>query len=106
MLIATRFRLFAVCTIIALGVLTPILILTYFDYRDAKNDADLAAKIKLNFFDRAALRDRYFLYHDERISLLWDNNKEQADALLSQSGGLVHSEADRTIAGRFAREYC
>jgi diguanylate cyclase (GGDEF)-like protein/PAS domain S-box-containing protein len=93
--ITTRLRIISSCTIVALIILAPILIWASIEFRSAKNDYALAEAIKINFFERAAFRDQYFLYREDRARVQWDKNKEAADSLLDQAKIQFHDEADR-----------
>ncbi|WP_051604063.1 sensor histidine kinase [Methylobacter tundripaludum] len=95
MRITTRLRITSTVTVVALVILAPILIWSFVEFKNAKNDYLLADTIKVNFFERASFRDQYFLYREERARMLWEKNKEAADQLLHQANSQFHREQDR-----------
>jgi PAS domain S-box-containing protein len=103
MRITTRLRIISTCTIAALVVLVPILIKSFVEFKEAKNDYILANAIKVNFFERASFRDQYFLFREERAREQWDKSKETADRLLHQANTQFHGEEDRQALERLRR---
>ena len=85
MRIATRLRIISSATIVALVVLVPVLFWSFWEFQSAKADNSLADRIVVNFFERASIRDEYFLYHEDRARSLWENRKEAADRMLSEA---------------------
>ncbi|MBS4095523.1 MAG: HAMP domain-containing protein [Sulfuricella sp.] len=85
MRIATRLRLISTATLAALVVLMPVLIWSFTEFRNAKNDYVLAEAILVNFFERASFRDQYFLYREDRARLQWEKSAETADRLVHQA---------------------
>jgi len=85
MRITTRLRIISIATLAALAVLAPVLVLSFVEFRSAKNDYALADAIKANFFESASFRDQYFLYREERARTQWDKSRQTADHLLQQA---------------------
>ncbi|MDO8813734.1 MAG: PAS domain S-box protein [Gallionella sp.] len=85
MRITTRLRIISIATAAALAVLAPVLVLSFAEFRSAKNDYALADAIKANFFERASFRDQYFLYREDRARMQWDKSRQTADRLLQQA---------------------
>jgi signal transduction histidine kinase len=100
MRITTRLRNTSNVTIVALVVLAPVLVWSFIEFKNAKNDYVLADTIKVNFFERASFRDQYFLYREDRARMQWEKSKETADQLLSQANSQFHREQDRHILER------
>lgn len=94
---STRLRIMSSVTITALVVLAPVLVWSLVEFRGAKNDYDLADAIKVNFFERAAFRDQYFLYREDRARAQWVNSSETAKRLLRQAEIQFHDEEDRQV---------
>ncbi len=76
----------------ALAVLAPVLVWSLLEFKSAKNDYVLADLIRDNFFERAAFRDQYFLYREDRARVLWDKSKETFDRLLIQANSQFPGE--------------
>ncbi len=79
----------------ALVVLLPVLVWTFAEFKSAKENYVLANALLDNFFERASLRDQYFLYHENRVRIEWEKNKEESDLLLRQAAVQYQREADR-----------
>ncbi|MDO8813412.1 MAG: PAS domain S-box protein [Gallionella sp.] len=97
MRITTRLRITSTVTIAALVVLAPVLIWSFFEFKSAKNDYILADAIQDNSFERAAYRDQYFLYREDRAHQQFDSNNEAASRMLHQAEAQFHSEEGRQI---------
>ncbi len=95
MRIATQLKLISILTLAAIVVLVPVLYWSLVEFRSAKNDYALADAILANFFERASFRDRYFLYHEDRVRAQWDKNKELSDQLLNRADVQFKGEEDR-----------
>ncbi|OGS85660.1 MAG: hypothetical protein A2061_05430 [Gallionellales bacterium GWA2_59_43] len=65
--------------------MSSLLVWSFIEFKSAKNNYALADEIAVNFFERATLRDQYFLYREDRTRIQWDKNKEVSDQLLSQA---------------------
>ncbi|HEY8099011.1 MAG TPA: PAS domain S-box protein [Methylobacter sp.] len=102
MRITTRLRITSTVTIVALVVLAPVLVWSFIEFKNAKNDYILADTIKVNFFERASFRDQYFLYREDRARTLWEKNKETADQLLLQANIQFHREEDQLVLERLS----
>ena len=100
MRITTQLKMISIITISAFVVLTPVLVLKFFDFKNAKNDYILAQAIKENFFERTSLRDQYFLYRESRVHELWDKNKETSNQLLHLADTQIQGEEDRKTLQR------
>ena len=100
MRITTRLRIISTATAAALAVLAPVLIWSFIEFKNAKNDYVLANVILDNFFERASLRDQYFLYREDRVRTQWDKNKEISDRLLRQAKIQFQGEEDQKILER------
>ncbi|MFA7239524.1 MAG: PAS domain S-box protein [Sulfuricellaceae bacterium] len=85
MRITTRLRIISTATLAALAVLAPVLVLSFVEFRSAKNDYALADAIKANFFESASSRNQYFLYREDRARTQWDKSRQTADRLLQQA---------------------
>ena len=97
MRISTKLRVGSTGTTIAVVILAPILIWSFIEFKDAKNDYFLAEEIQDNFLERTSFRDRYFLHHEDHLRVLWDNNKEKSDRLLRQAKVQFHHENDQHV---------
>ncbi|HEY6896364.1 MAG TPA: diguanylate cyclase [Rhodocyclaceae bacterium] len=103
MRIATRLRLISTATIAAVVLLTPVLVAAVLDFKRAKADYALAEKIHDNFLERAAFRDQYFLYREDRMRQQWDKSKEASDVLLRQARQELAGEQEQQILERLGR---
>jgi signal transduction histidine kinase len=103
MRITTRLRITSTATIVSLIVLAPVLIWSFVEFKNAKNDYVLADTIKVNFFERASFRDQYFLYREDRAQTQWKKNKETADQLLHQAKTQFHREQDQLVLERLRK---
>ena len=100
MRIATQLKLSATATLTALVILLPLAVMTWQTFDHARSNSDLAEAIHRNFFERVSFRDQYFLYREDRIRLLWDESKAQADALLGLAKTEFGSESDQQALER------
>lgn len=100
MRIATQLKTISVVTICAVVLLTAILVLAFLDFKNAKSDYIFANTVKENFFERATLRDQYFLYRESRVHEQWDKNKAIADQLMARGDTQLHNEEDRQTLQR------
>ena len=82
MRISTRLRIITGATIAALAILIPILVWSFVEFRTAKDDDALADALHDNYFERASLRDQYFLYREDRLREQWLKSKHETDLLL------------------------
>lgn len=94
MRVTTRLKLISSITIAAIVALTPLLIWSLVEFSDAKDDYVLADAIRINFYERVAYRDEYYLYREERIRKLWQTNKELSDRLVQQALTQVEDKED------------
>ncbi|MBI3902681.1 MAG: PAS domain S-box protein [Nitrosomonadales bacterium] len=85
MRITSQLKISSTLTIIAVIVMTPVLTWSLGEFKHAKNDYVIATTILDNFFERASLRDQYFLYREERVRVQWEQNKAISDRLLQQA---------------------
>ncbi|MEI7614002.1 MAG: PAS domain S-box protein [Betaproteobacteria bacterium] len=97
MRIATQLRGISTASIAVLAVMTLFVIGSLIEFNDAKSDYVLAKSISDNFFERASLRDQYFLHREDRIRDLWDDNKRIADQLLHQAVVQLQGEDNRQV---------
>jgi signal transduction histidine kinase len=100
MRITTRLRITSTVTIVSLIVLAPVLIWSFIEFKNAKNDYILSDTIKVNFFEGASFRDQYFLYREDRARTQWKKSKAIADQLLHQADVQFHREQDRQVLAR------
>lgn len=100
MRITTKLRIVSTSTIVALVVMAPILIWSFIEFTQAKNNYGLAEAIKANFFERISFSDQYFLYREDSARENWDKNKKTAEQMLSYAGIQFHDEAERQILAR------
>ncbi len=94
MRVTTRLKLTSMMTVAAIVALAPLLIWSLVEFRAAKNDYFLADAIRINFYERVAFRDEYYLYREERTRTLWEANKEASDRLLQQAFTQFGAKAD------------
>ena len=85
MRIITRLRIVSAFTIAALVILGSVLAVSYTAFTNAQSDSALANAIKVNFFERASLRDQYFLYREGHVAAQWDINKETSGRLIRKA---------------------
>ena len=100
MRIANQLKLSATATLAALVILLPLVVMTWQTFERARSNSDLAEAISRNFFERASLRDQYFLYREDRTRMLWDENKAQFDALVAAAKTDFRSDADQLLVER------
>ena len=103
MRIATQLRISAAATFAALVVTVPVLYWTWTVYRQAESRNDLAQAIERSFVERASYRDRYFLYREDRVRMLWEKNKVQSDQLLRSAKSQFQGEADQKMVEQIGR---
>ena len=103
MRIASRLRAVSIATIAAIFLLAPYLISTLIDFRSAKSDFVLAERIKNNFFERASIRDQYYLHREDQLRAQWEQSKAAADLLLLDADSQFVSAEDRDIVARLRR---
>ena len=103
MRIATRLWISAAATGAALVSIVPVIFWTYAADRDAAKNEELAKSIQSNFFGRAAYRDQYFLYREDRLRILWDESKAQSDSLLRLAKYQFRDEADQRAVEQVRR---
>ncbi|HLP97395.1 MAG TPA: diguanylate cyclase [Sideroxyarcus sp.] len=98
--ITTRLKVISTATTVGLVVLSSLLFWTFTGFKAAERDKALADRILVNFFERASFRDQYFLYREERTRKQWDNNREEAERLLSQAAAQFHNAEDQQTLAR------
>jgi len=103
MRILTQLRIISAVTIAAVIVLTPMLFWSLGEFKHAKNDYILANLILDNFFERASLRDQYFLYREERVRMQWDQNKVVSDHLMQQAANQFRHANNQEVLERLRR---
>lgn len=82
MLISRRLKRSTYTSLIIFSLVALLLSWKYYQLNDARGDLLAVDDIKVNFFERATLRDQYFLNREQRIQLQWDLNKKESDGLL------------------------
>ncbi len=100
MRITKQLALISATTAAALIVLLPILVWSVAEFKLAKNDYTLSHAIEVNFFERAAFSDQYFLYREDRLRTQWEHNKLAADALLRQAKAQFQQVKDQQTLER------
>ncbi|MGZ3241941.1 MAG: HAMP domain-containing protein [Burkholderiaceae bacterium] len=103
MRITTRLRVISAVTIAAFVVLTPVLVWSLIEFKNAKSNYVLSDTIQDNASERTSFRDQYFLYREDRARMQWDANKETADSLLSQANAQFHGEENQQALERLRR---
>ncbi len=103
MRIITRLRIVSAFTIASLAILGSVLVGSYVEFTQARNDNALASSIKVNFFERSSLRDQYFLYREGYVATQWDNNKETSDRLIQKAREQLRDKNSQQILEEMAR---
>jgi|GEM_PF-1468017 len=96
MRITTRLKTITIGTSAALAAAGLILPWSFITFLEAKQDQAFASELRVNFLERASLRDQFFLHHEDRLRVQWDQSRERADRLILEAERLVHSEGDRS----------
>ena len=104
MRIITRLRAISSITLAALGVLGIVLLWAVSQFDAAKQNFHIADEIRVNLLERIALRDQYFLYHEERQKQQWDNRLALGVQLIVQASQQTHGKDFDEILGRIQRE--
>ena len=95
MRVVNRLRVIsAVGTLVLVG-LAPLVVWSFLAFADARKGHDLSAEIMFNVFERASLRDQYFLHPEDRVVALWDERKEAADRLFRLADRQIRGAEDR-----------
>lgn len=97
MRIISRLQVTSTLTIVALAILVPVLIWSFSAFKGAKSDYVLADAIKANFFERASIRDQYFLYRESRAQEQWEKNNQAALALLEHAQEHFQSQEELAL---------
>jgi PAS domain S-box-containing protein len=100
--ISTRLRIITGATIAALVILIPILVWSFVEFTNAKDDDALADALHDNYFQRASFRDQYFLYREDRLREQWLKRKDETDRLLAQAKVQFHRAPDQQVLERFS----
>lgn len=103
MRITTRLRIISAVTIAAFVVLSPVLVWSLIEFKNAKSNYVLSDAIQDNASERTSFRDQYFLYREDRARVQWDKNKETADSLLNQANAQFHGEENLKALERLHR---
>ncbi|MDD2774872.1 MAG: PAS domain-containing protein [Gallionella sp.] len=103
MRITTKLSIISASTAAALIVLLPILIWSVAEFKSAKSDYVLSNEIEVNFFERASVRDQYFLYREDRLRTQWEISKKISDVLLKQAESQFHRPEDLRIREQLHR---
>ncbi len=103
MRISTRLRIITGVTIAALVILIPILVWSFVEFKNAKDDDTLADALHDNYFERASYRDQYFLYREDRQREQWVKSKHETDRLVAQAKVQFHRGHDQQVLERFSR---
>jgi PAS domain S-box-containing protein len=90
-------------TIAALVILMPILVWSFVEFKNAKDDKALADAIHDNYFERASFRDQYFLHREDRLREQWIKSKQDAESLATQAKAQFHRAQDQQVLARFSR---
>jgi PAS domain S-box-containing protein len=101
--IAKRLWLSAAATVAVVVLLIPVLFWNFSVYVETQSNNALVKSMHDNFFERASVRDRYFLYREDRVRLLWDESKVRSDQLLLTARSQFRDEADRKTLERIGR---
>ena len=104
MRITTKLTAISSATIAALVTLVPFLIQSISQSTSARNDLELADKIEARFLEQSSLRDQYFLHHEDRLRMQWEENKKVCDQLLRQAKDQFRHEQDQKILERLLNE--
>ena len=81
----------------------PILVWSFVEFRNATDDDALANALHDNYFERASLRDQYFLYREHRLREQWLKSKHETDRLLAQAKAQLRRAHDQQVLDRFSR---
>ena len=92
---ATRLSLIAAFATAVLVGLAPVVAWAFLEFADARRDHDLSAEIMFNVFERASLRDQYFVHPEGLVVSRWDERKRAAEELLRRADGQFRREEDR-----------
>jgi len=84
-------------TLSALVLLIPVFVWSVGESTQARADLDLVDQIENMFFERASLRDQYFLHSEDHIQRQWDENKQESDRLLSQARAQLSSHDNQLL---------
>ncbi len=103
MRITTRLKVTSTATIVVLLVLIPLVIWSFIEFKNAKNNYVLANTLKVNALERASFGDQYFLYREDRAKAQWEENKKIADEILHQANNQFHREQDQRILERLQK---
>ncbi len=103
MRISTRLRIITGVTIAALAILIPILVWTFVEFKNAKDDDALADAIHDNYFERASFRDQYFLHREDRLREQWIKSTHETERLVTQAKAQFRQANDQQVLDRFSR---
>ncbi|MDX8399956.1 MAG: PAS domain S-box protein [Gallionellaceae bacterium] len=103
MRISTQLRIISLVKVAALLVLAPILIWSFIEFRDARNNNHLANEIKINFFQRYSYMNEYFLYRGEHEHEEWDESYESTKHLLRLANKQFRKKAERQTLQKLHR---
>ncbi len=101
MRISTRLRIITGVTIGALAILIPVLVWSFVEFKNAKDDDALADALHDNYFERASFRDQYFLYREDRLREQWIKSRTETDRLLTQAKRQFQRKQDQALLERF-----
>jgi PAS domain S-box-containing protein len=101
--ISTRLRIITGGTIAALAILIPILVWSFVEFRNAKDDATLVGALHNNFFERTSFRDQYFLHREDRLREQWIKSKYETERLATQAKAQFHRAQDLQVLDQFIR---
>ena len=87
----------------ALVILIPILVWSFVEFKNAKDDKALADAIHDNYFERASFRDQYFLHREGRLREQWIKSKRETESLVNQAKAQFHRAQDQQVLARFSR---
>jgi PAS domain S-box-containing protein len=99
--ISTRLRIITGVTIGALVILIPVLVWSFVEFKNAKDDDSLADALHDNYFERASFRDQYFLYREDRLRGQWVKSRTETDHLLTQAKRQFQLKQDQALLERF-----
>lgn len=104
MRVITRLRVFSIAVISALGILSIALSWAIKQFDHARQNYNLADEIRINLLELIALRDQYFLYHEDRLKQQWNDRLAQEVQLIAQAKHQMHGlDAEETL-DRIKRE--
>ena len=104
MRVLTRLRTISITTVIALAILGIVLLWAIRQFDNAKQNYTLADEIRINLLERIALRDQYFLYHEERLKQQWDDRLSRGFQLITLAHNQLHGPDYDDILSRIQRE--